>query len=134
MVNILRKQISMAFDDAVQHVEKLVVEAGFTILMTKAIDEVIKNKLGLDDYPRYTIILVCGPDLAKMALDASKNVGTFFHCSFVVFEEEHLEGKAVVAHVSIMKLASELRFASPQALAPVIAETSARVQALWQKI
>lgn len=134
MVNILRKEVSMAFDDAVQHVEKIVTDAGFTILMTKAIDEVIKNKLGLDHYPRYTTILACGPDLAKMALDASKNVGTLFPCSFVVYEENHLEGKVIVAHVSIMKIASELGFAPPQVLAPVIEETSTRVQALWPKI
>ncbi|MFX0207332.1 MAG: DUF302 domain-containing protein [Candidatus Hodarchaeota archaeon] len=134
MVNIIQKEISMAFDDAVKHVEKIVVEAGFTILMTKAIDEVIKKKLGLDHYPKYTTILACGADLAKMALDVSKKVGTLFPCSFVVYEKEHLEGKVVVAHVSIMKIASELGFASSQALAPVIAATSARVQALWQKI
>lgn len=134
MVDILRKEISMAFDDTVRHIEKIVEDAGFTILLTKAIDEVIKNKLGLDHYPRYTTILVCGPDLAKMALDASKNVGTLFPCSFVVYEENHLKGKVIVAHVSIMKIASKLGFASPQALAPVIAETSARVQALWTKI
>ena len=52
MVNIIRKEISMAFDNTVQHVEKIVVEAGFTILKTIAIDEVIKKKLGLDHYPK----------------------------------------------------------------------------------
>ena len=59
----------MDFDEAVEHVEKIIAEEGFSILLTKSIDEIMKKKLGLEDYPRYTIILACAPELSEMALD-----------------------------------------------------------------
>ena len=130
MVDILRKEVQKSFDETVNHVKSVVEEEGFTVLLVKAIDEVIKKKLG-DNIPRYTTILACGADLAKMALEVSLNVGTLFPCSFVVFEEE---GKVIVAHVSIMKIAAELELASPEKMVPVITETGKRVQAVWQKI
>ena len=131
MVNILRKEMDMEFDDAVAHVEKVVSEEGFTVLMVKAIDEVIKKKLDVDVYPRYTSIMACGADLAKMALDVSKDVGTLFPCSFVVYEENN---KIIVAHVSIMKMSTELGFVTQEKMAHVIEETSKRVQTVWGKL
>ena len=131
MVDILRKEINMDFDDAVKHVEKVISEEGFTVLMVKAIDQVIKYKLAVDDYPRYTSIMACGADLAKMALDVSKDVGTLFPCSFVVYEENN---KIFVAHVSIMKMSTELGFVTQEKMAHVIEETSKRVQSAWGKL
>jgi uncharacterized protein (DUF302 family) len=131
MVEILRKKVTKPFDDVVKHIEKIMTEEGFSVLLTKDIDTVIKTKLGLKEYPRYTTILGCGPDLAKMALDVSKNVGLLFPCSFVVYEEE---GETIIAHVSIMKIAAELNLASADAMAPVIAKTGEKVQSVWQKI
>ena len=131
MVEILKKEVFMKFDEAVKHVEKLVKAEGFSVLLVKNIDEVIKVKLGLESYPRYTIILACGSDLAKMALDVSKDVGTLFPCSFVVYEEEE---KVIVSHVSIMKASVELNLVSSKAMAPVIKKTSEYIQAVWKKI
>ena len=131
MVDILRKELSMDFDAAVKHVEKVVSEGGFSVLMVKAIDAVIKNKLNIDDYPRYTSIMACGADLAKMALDVSKDVGTLFPCSFVVYEEN---SKIIVAHVSIMKISTELGFVTQDKMAHVLEETSQRVQSVWGKL
>ena len=131
MVDILQKEMKMDFDDAVAHVEKVVSKEGFTVLMVKAIDEVIKKKLDVDAYPRYTSIMACGADLAKMALDVSKDVGTLFPCSFVVYEENN---KIFVAHVSIMKMSTELGFVTQEKMAHVIEETSKRVQSVWGKL
>jgi len=131
MVEILRKEVSTNFDDTVQLVEEAVKAEGFSVLLVKSIDEVIKNKLGLKYYPRYTTILACGPDLAKMALDVSKDVGTLFPCSFVVYEENE---KVIVAHVSIMKASVELSIVNSELMAPVIEKTSEYVQAVWDKI
>jgi uncharacterized protein (DUF302 family) len=131
MADILRKEVKMDFDDAVKHVEKVISGEGFTVLMVKAIDEVIKTKLGVEAYPRYTTILACGADLAKMALDVSKDVGTLFPCSFVVYEEDN---KILVAHVSIMKMSVEIGFVTQEKMAHVIEETSKRVQSAWGKI
>ena len=130
MVEILRKELEMDFESAVKHIEKVVSDEGFSVLMVKAIDEVIKNKLGVEEYPRYTTIMACGADLAKMALDVSKDVGTLFPCSFVVYEEDN---KVMVAHVSIMKMSTELGIVTQEKMAHVIEETSKRVQSAGGK-
>ncbi|MHA1213741.1 MAG: DUF302 domain-containing protein [Candidatus Hodarchaeales archaeon] len=131
MVDILRKEVKMEFDEAVKHVQDIVAAHGFTVLLVKNIDDVIKTKLGVKDYPKYTTILACGADLAKMALDVSKDVGLLFPCSFVVYEEN---GKVIVAHTSIMKIAKELNFAPADAMNPVIEATGKKVQAVWEKL
>ena len=102
MVDILTKEVSMPFDEAVERVRKLAEEQKFNVMLVKSIDEVIRTKLGLEIYPRYTVIMACAPDLAKMALDISKNAGLLFPCTFVVYEDE---GKIFVGHASIMKMA-----------------------------
>lgn len=130
MVDVLKKEIGMGFDEAVEHVERIVVEEGFSILMTKSIDEMLKLKLGLEDCPRYTIVLACAPVLAKMALEVSKDVGNLFPCSFAVYEEG---GKVHVSHVSIMRIAAEVGLAPSDEMAPVIQKTGERVHAAWDR-
>jgi uncharacterized protein (DUF302 family) len=130
MVSVLRKEVKIGFDEAVKRVENACEEEGFGLLLTKAVDEIFKKKLGVDS-SRYTFVLACAPELAKMALDASKDVGTLFPCSFVVYEDE---GKVFVAHTSIMRAASELGLASPEAMAPVLEEAGKRVGKVWARI
>ena len=131
MVDVLKKELDLPFEEAVDRV-KGVVEEDFSILMVKSIDEVMKNNLDLPDEPeKYTTILACGADLAKMALDVSKNVGALMPCSFVVYEEN---GRVYVGHLSIMKIASELELADREAMKPVIEETGERVSRVWEKI
>lgn len=130
MVDVLRKEMQVGFDEAVKRVERACEEEGFGLLLTKDIDKVFKKNLGVD-YTKYTFVLACAPELAKMALDASKNVGTLFPCSFVVYEDH---GKIFVAHTSIMRAASELGLAPADAMAPVIEETGKRIGRVWDRI
>lgn len=130
MVDVLKKELNMSFDEAVKHVEKVVIGEGFSHMLTKPIHSIFKQKLGIA-YPKYTIILACAPELAKGALDVSKNVGLLFPCSFVVYEDE---GKVIVAHTSIMKVAVEVGLADKDGMAPVIAMTGKKVHAAWDKI
>jgi len=130
MVDVLRKELAMGFDEAVERVERIVKEEGFSVLLTKSIDEIMKKKLGLADYPRYTIILGCAPELAKMALDVSKDVGNLFPCSFAVYEDD---GGVFVSHVSIMRAAVELGLAPADQMAPVIKRTGEKVHAAWDR-
>ncbi len=128
MVEILKKELKMPFNEAVKHVEKIVQEEGFSILLVKAIHEIFEKKLGVKDYPRYTMILACGAKFAKAGLDVSKNTGLLYPCSFVVYEE----GEAVfVSHSSIMKIASEIGFAPADMMQPVIEMTGKAVHAAW---
>jgi uncharacterized protein (DUF302 family) len=130
MPEILRKELNKSFDDAVSHVESLVTEGGFTVLLTKGMHEMFKKKLGID-YPRRTFILACNAELAKMAMDASTNMALVMPCSFVVSEEE---GKVIVTHTSIMKMGVELGFAPEDPMQPVIEKTGTMVHAVWDKI
>lgn len=130
LVEVLKKELSMEFDAAVEHVQKIVVTGGFSVLMVKAMDEMLKKKLGIKNHPRYTTIMACGPKLAKMALDVSFNVGLLFPCSFVVYVEDT---KVFVSHISIMKAAVEIGLASEKAMKAVIAETGKMVHAVWDK-
>ena len=130
LVDVLKKELSLEFDAAVEHVQKTVADGGFSVLMVKSMDEMLKKKLGITDLPKYTTIMACGPKLAKMALEASLNVGLLFPCSFVVYEEE---GKVIVSHVSIMKAAVEIGLATEESMKPVIAETGKMVHAVWEK-
>ncbi len=119
----------MGFDDAVKHVQEKFAEK-FSVMMVKAIDEVFKQKLGVD-YARYTIICGCGAKFAKAALDVSKDVGLLFPCSFVVYEDK---GKIWVSHISIMKIAPAIGLATADAMAPVIKMTGEAVRDIWEKI
>jgi len=130
MIEVLKKEMAMSFDKAVEHIENIVKNEGFSILLTKSIDEIFQKKLGITDHPRYTTIFACGPELAKMGLEASFNVGLLFPCSFAVYEED---GKVIVSHVSIMKIAKEVGLATEEAMAPVIAKTGKMVHSAWEK-
>lgn len=130
MVEVLRKEVQVDFDEAVKRVEEACTSEGFGVMLTKAIDKVFKEKLGVT-HSRYTFVLACAPELAKMALDASKDVGTIFPCSFVIYEEKD---KIMVAHSSIMRIAAEVGLASAEAMAPIIEETGKRVGKVWAKI
>ncbi|MBD3256112.1 MAG: DUF302 domain-containing protein [Candidatus Lokiarchaeota archaeon] len=130
MVDILKKELNMDFDDAVERVRTIVAEQGFSVMLVKNIDDIFKKKLSIDNYPRYTIILACAPQFAKGALDVSKNVGLLFPCSFAVFEDE---GKVFVGHVSIMKIAPEVGLAPHDKMKPVIEDTGKAVHAAWDK-
>ena len=130
MVEALKKPLDMDFDKAVRHVERVVVEEGFTHMLTRNIDEIFKTKLGVEDYPRYTIILACAVKSAKDALDVSKDVGLLFPCSFAVYEDQ---GKVYVGHVSTMKVAAALDLAPAAKMVPVIEQTGAVIQAAWKR-
>lgn len=131
MVDVLRKQVLYGFDEAVKRVEDACVSEGFGLQLTKGVHDIFKQKLGIDDYPRYTAILVCNPHLAKRALDISKDMGTIFPCSFTVYEEN---GKVMIAHTSIMKIGVEIGLAPQEEMESLIEETGKRIRKVWDKI
>ncbi|MFX0168278.1 MAG: DUF302 domain-containing protein [Candidatus Hodarchaeota archaeon] len=131
MVEILKKKRNKEFNDAVKHVERIVQEEGFTVLLTKAVDQIFAAKLGITDYPRYTFVLACGAKFVKAGLDVSKNVGLLYLCSFVIYEEG---GTVFVAHSSIMKIAVEIGFAPEAEMQPVIEMTGEAVQRVWSRL
>ncbi|MFW5912109.1 MAG: DUF302 domain-containing protein [Candidatus Hadarchaeota archaeon] len=131
MVDILKKRLDCTFEEALETVKKK-IEKEFSILMVKSIDGVIRKKLDLPEYPvKYTTILACGPEIAKMSLDISMDIGTLMPCSFVVYEDK---GEVFVAHISIMKIASELEIAGGEEMKPVIEKTGEKVKKVWEEL
>ena len=55
MVDVLKKEMHMSFDEAVERVTKTIQDEGFTVLLVKSIDEIFEKKLGITDHPKYTI-------------------------------------------------------------------------------
>ncbi len=131
MVEPIIKESKTNFDDTVKLIEELLDAEGFALMASKNIDEVIKNKLGVKDYSRYTIILACKPELAKAALDVSKMSGFLFPCSFVVYEEDD---KVNIGHISIMKIIPDIGIAPLSKMAPVIEETGGYIGKIWEKL
>lgn len=129
-VGFLKKELEMKFDEAVKHVESIVAEEGFSVMLVKPIHKIFKKKLGID-YTKYTIILACGAPFAKAALDVSLDVGMLFPCSFVVYEAE---GKVWVAHISIMKIAPSIGLAPVDEMEPVIKMTGDAVHKAWDRL
>ena len=130
MVDILKKKLNLEFEAAIKHVQTIVSEEGFNVMLVKSIDEIFKKKLGVKDYPRYTTILACAPEFAKGALDVSLDMGLIFPCSFAVFEEKD---EVYVAHVSIMKIGPEVGLAPADEMAPVIKMTGEAVHRAWDR-
>jgi uncharacterized protein (DUF302 family) len=130
MVDVLKKKLDLGFDDAVKHVELIVKEEGVSVLMVKPLHNIFKEKLGVDGYPRYTMICACGAQLAKAAMDVSKNMGLLFPCSFVVYEDR---GGVYVSHVSIMKIGPAIGLASADEMQPVIEMTGEMVGRAWSR-
>jgi hypothetical protein len=52
LIEPLKKEVTLSFDDAVRRVEAIVKEGGFSVLLTKSVDEILVQKLGLPAYPR----------------------------------------------------------------------------------
>jgi uncharacterized protein (DUF302 family) len=128
MVEVLRKEVDYEFEEAVKKVEQAIVDEGFTVLLSKPIHGILKEKLRIEDYPKYTFVLACGPEIAKAAIEASKDVGTMLPCSFAVYEEN---GSVVVSHTPLMEVAAEVGLASREALAQVREMASRAVEAVW---
>jgi len=131
MVEPIIKESKINFDDTVELIEKLLDAEGFALMASKSIDDVIKNKLGVKDFSRYTIILACKPELAKAALDVSKISGFLFPCSFVVYEEGN---KVKIGHISIMKIIPDIGLAPLSKMTPVIEETGGYIRNIWEKL
>jgi uncharacterized protein (DUF302 family) len=131
MVDVLRKESSYSFDETVKRVEEACESEGFGLQLTKGIHDILKQKRGIDDYPKLTSIMVCNPDLAMTALDISRDMGTIFPCSFVVYEEN---GQVKISHISIMKAGVDLGLAPQDEMKDLIEETSRRIKKVWKKI
>jgi len=45
LIDILKKELTKEFDVAVEHITKICEQEGFTVMLTKSIDGILKKKL-----------------------------------------------------------------------------------------
>ncbi len=90
------KTIDMPFAEAVTHVTKALAAKGFGVLTTIDVSATMQAKLGVD-FPPYTILGACNPQLALRALQAENKIGTMLPCNVVVRQDA--SGKVEVAAV-----------------------------------
>lgn len=131
MIEPLKKELHMDFKEAKEHITSILKEEGFSVLLSKDIDEILINRLNIKEYPKFTMILACNPILAKMGLDVSPNVGSLYPCSFTLYEES---GKLFVSHISIMRIAKEIGLADSVAMDQVIEKTSKIIHKAWDRL
>lgn len=79
-------EVAAPFDDAVEQATAALKEQGFGVLTTIAVDQVLKEKIGVER-DRYMILGACNPGFANKALEADIDIGLLLPCNVVVREE-----------------------------------------------
>jgi uncharacterized protein (DUF302 family) len=79
-------EVAASFDDAVEQATAALKEQGFGVLTTIAVDQVLKEKIGVER-DRYMILGACNPGFANKALEADIDIGLLLPCNVVVREE-----------------------------------------------
>lgn len=90
------KTLEMPFDAVVDKVVAELKTEGFGVLTTIDLQTTLKNKLGVD-FPRYTILGACNPQLAYETLQVEDKIGTMLPCNVIVRDAG--EGRTEVAAV-----------------------------------
>lgn len=88
-------EVDASFDQAVEQATAALKEQGFGVLTTIAVDNVLREKIGVER-ERYTILGACNPNFANKALEADIDIGLLLPCNVVVREEN---GKRYVTFV-----------------------------------
>lgn len=80
--------VPLAFEEADSRVRELLKAEGFGVLTEIDVRATLREKLDVD-FPRYTILGACNPQLAHRALLAEPTVGLLLPCNVVITEREN---------------------------------------------
>lgn len=124
--------LDMPFERAVERTVEELRGEGFEIIAESDIQTILREKSGLD-FPRYTVILACSPELLRRAILAEEHIGLMLPCGILVREmpDGGVEVSALDPIASMMAVESgELRMISfeiQKRLRKVVERVSGRV-------
>lgn len=75
--------LNQDFGDAITTVSEALAEQGFGIITRIDMHDTFKAKLGVD-FPQYTILGACNPQLALNAVSAAPEIGLLLPCNVTV--------------------------------------------------
>ncbi|MEM3126606.1 MAG: DUF302 domain-containing protein [Candidatus Woesearchaeota archaeon] len=90
-----KKQVELAYADAVAKTKDALSKEGFGIITEIDVKATLKKKLNID-IDNYIILGACNPKLAHKAMQAEQDIGVLLPCNVVVYEKE---GKTFVASI-----------------------------------
>lgn len=95
MIYGYKKEVSLAFDEALEKIKANLAEEGFGLLFETDVKDTFKKKLNIS-HVNYFILGVCNPAFAHETLMIDKEVGLLLPCNVIVFEEN---GKVYIASI-----------------------------------
>jgi len=78
------KSTTLPFLEAVAKITELLKDEGFGVLTEIDVKATLKKKLDVD-FKDYTILGVCNPTLAHMALQVEEEVGLLLPCNVILY-------------------------------------------------
>ncbi|HLE96858.1 MAG TPA: DUF302 domain-containing protein [Candidatus Thermoplasmatota archaeon] len=75
------KDLDLAYEKAEERVRAELQKEGFGILSEIRVHEKLKEKLGVTDFPKFTVLGACNPQLANVALRQERDVGLLLPCN-----------------------------------------------------
>jgi len=96
MTYYMAATLNVPFDEAIARTENALKTEGFGVLTRIDVHETLKAKINVD-FPAYTILGACNPQLAHEALQIENKVGTMLPCNVVVqqISDDEVEVAAV---------------------------------------
>lgn len=90
MTYYITKSINCSYKEAIEKALDALKENGFGVLTEIEVQTTLKEKLDID-FPKYTILGACNPEMAHQALKSEIHIGAMLPCNVVIREKSSNE-------------------------------------------